>query len=327
MQEKILFLSESDVAAVLTHEDIIQMVEDVFSSVGKGEVILGCNSFLPSGIKDNNRFISMPVSIPKLGVLGLKWISTYRDPEPGYPFSHGNLIVLNDCKTASPLAVVAASEITTMRTAGGHGVVASKYLSVKNPDTLAVIGCGSQGKSGIRGFLQQYPSLKEIRVYDGYTEACKAVYDNFNGSIHITICDTPRDAVDGSQIVLMTTSSKDVLVKADWLEAGTTVIGLNAFVDLDPTLATSADKWVLGVCEEDEINILKNRNKSQGILLPKNLVYTDMTKIVNYEMPARENDKEIIVYTHMGMGAFDVACANIAYRRSMEQGIGTIVTL
>ena len=51
-------------------------------------------------------------------------------------------------------------------------------------------------------------------------------------------------------------------------------------------------------------------------------VFGDMTELLTGKFPGRESESEIIVSTHMGMGAHDVNCAEIVYRRALEKGIG-----
>ena len=47
-----------------------------------------------------------------------------------------------------------------------------------------------------------------------------------------------------------------------------------------------------------------------------------MTELLTGKVPGRESEDEIIVSTHMGMGAHDVNCAEIVYRRALGKGIG-----
>lgn len=319
---EILYLSQQDVKAVLSRRDVIDTVEEIFKQAGNQTILLGSNSFLSTGDGKRNRFIAMPVSIPEEQILGLKWINIYDEPAKGYPFSHGNMVLVNDTQTGSPIAIVSATDITTMRTAGGHGVIGAKYLAGENPRVLSVIGCGGQGRNGIGGFLEQFPSLEEIRLFDAHPAACEAAAALYEGKARFTICRTPEDAVRGSNIVLTCSSSRKVLVQKQWMEKGMTIIAINAFNDLDPQVAELADKWVLGVYQEDNHNILERTDMSQGIALDREKVYGDMPEIISGRKPGRTSEDEIILYSHMGMGAFDVACANIAYTRAKEKGIG-----
>lgn len=320
--DKILYLSEQDVAAVLSRRDVIDTVEETFRQAGNETILLGNNSFLSTGDGKMNRFIAMPVSIPQQNILGLKWINIYDQPAAGYPFSHGNLVIVNDTDTGSPLAIVSATNITTMRTAGGHGVIGAKYLAKKDPRILCVIGCGGQGRNGVGGFLEQFPSLREIRLYDAYPASCEAIARQYQGQAEFKICPSPEAAVRQSDIVLTCSSSRDILVEKDWIEKGMTLISINAFHDLSPEVTELADKWVLGMYQEDDHNILANPDMSHGMQLNRNRVYAQMPEIISGQKPGRETEDEIILYSHMGMGAFDVACAHIAYKRALEKGMG-----
>ena len=198
-KKEILYLSAAHVQAVLSRKDVIDTVEKVFCQAGEESIVLGQNSFLSTGDGKQNRFIAMPVSIPREKVLGLKWINIYNQPAKGYPFSHGNLVLVNDTETGSPLAVVSATDITTMRTAGGHGVIGARCLTKRNPGVLAVIGCGSQGRSGVGGFLEEFKTLEEIRLYDAYPAACEAITQMYGGSgVRFTVCASPKEAVEGA---------------------------------------------------------------------------------------------------------------------------------
>jgi len=323
MKNSILYISEAEISKVLLSADVIEVVDGVFSSLNDDKVVFAENMLLSSGVKKNNRFIAMSVSLPELGVLGLKWISVYMEPEPGFPFSHGNLIVINDAKTAAPLAILGASGITAMRTAGGHAVVGAKYLSVKKPDVLTFIGCGNQGKSGIRGFLTEFPSIKEIRVYDQYVPGCEDVKEIYGDQVNVTICKSAREAVEGAKIVVVVTSSKEVLVTSDMIEPGMTVIGLHGFVDLDLDLVTKADKWILGYKGEDIPNIIREPEMLHGKRIAEELVWADLPEVIRGAKSGRTNDNEIILFSHMGMAVLDIACANMAYQRALQKGLGT----
>ena len=328
IQHNVLFLSEEDITATLTPEDVILVSEQVFYMAGEARILPGDNAFLPADTSRRNKFIAMPVTLPDLGVSGMKWISTFRAPQLGFPFSHGNLILLNKSDTAAPLLIAAATGITTMRTAGGHAVVAAKYLSVPRPEVMTVVGCGAQGRSGVRGFLSQFPSLKEIRLCSRSNSSCRSIQEEFKERCTFRICTNPREAVRGSQIVLMASSSHEVLVKADWLEPGTTVLALAAFNDMDPEATEAADRWILGYEQADKKTIFADpAAKSHGRVLNPEKVDCDMTRIITGKAMGRQNEKEVILYSHLGMGAFDIACAHMAYQRAVEKGIGQWLVL
>ena len=56
-------------------------------------------------------------------------------------------------------------------------------------------------------------------------------------------------------------------------------------------------------------------------------MYADLGEIVLGRKPGRESEEEIIVYTHFGMGALDVAVGQHVYRKAVEAGIGQMLRL
>lgn len=319
--EELLFISESDVRTLLTPEDAIAAAEDAFLQLGLGQITVEEMALLHTDASCKNNFHSMPAILHHKELAGMKWISTYSNPLPGYPFSHGNLIILSDIRTGSPLAIVGATHITAMRTAGGHGVVQAKHLCKKEPKVLSVFGCGLQGKAGIHGFLTQFPSLRTIRLYSRSTAPMEQIRRELEGRVEVVLCGTPQQALDGSELVLMASGARQPLITADMLRPGMTVIGMEGFRDLDPQISKVADKWFMGYRKADERILESPVLNPDGFLEEKN-VYGDMTQLLTGSIAGRESDGEILISTHMGMGAHDVNCAAVVYQRAVEQGMG-----
>lgn len=327
MEEKLLFLNGGDVKRCLTPDQVIRTVEDLWKHWRDGAVLEGDRSFLQAGLNPKNEFLHMPVCLPGLGVLGFKWINCYMEPAPGYPFTHGNLIVLNDIATGSPLALVNATDITAMRTAGGHGVVAAKYLAGKPVRRLSVIGSGRQAENGIAGFLCAFPELQTVRVWCRKREAFERLERRFGDQVRMEHTADCRQIGRGADVILAATSSPDVLLHREDVEKGTTVIALDGFIDVDPELARTADKWYVGSRETDCREIIDSGVMSHGVALDREDIFGELPDVVCGRTPGREREDEIIVCTHMGSGAYDIACAWAVYRQARVEHIGLELTL
>lgn len=321
IREELLLLNENDVLDLLTPADAIAAAEDTFRHIGLGDITVGEMALMYADGKKRNNFHSMPAILHHRGFAGVKWIDTYGAPLPGYPFSHGNLVILSDVRSGSPVAIVGATNITAMRTAGGHGAVQAACLSNPDPEVLSVIGCGAQARAGIRGFLTKFPSLKRIRLFSRSRGPMEQVKREFSLRAEVVICAFPEEALTGSGLVLMASGAQTTLVTADMVAPGTTVIGMEGFRDLDPALGRKADKWYLGYRKPDAY-ILKSPRLNPGGLLEEADVFGDMTELLTGRVPGRERENEIIVSTHMGMGAHDVSCAAVVYERARQQGRG-----
>lgn len=324
--EQMLFLSEQDVLALFTPADAIALTEDTFYHIGTGEVTVGEMALMYVDDGQKNNYHSMPAILRHRKVAGVKWIDTYADPLPGFPFSHGNLVLLSDTRTGSPIAVVGATNITNMRTAGGHGVVQARHLSNPEPAVLSVFGCGAQAQAGIRGFLEGFPSLKRIRLFSRSRPPMEAVQRQYAEQVEVVLCDTPEETLAGSNLVLMASGAQSQMFPAELIRPGTTIIGIEGFRDLDPRLGKRAEKWYLGYRVPDA-HILRSPKLNPGHLLTEADVFGDMTELLTGKVPGREREDEIIVSTHMGMGAHDVNCATTVYERAKAQGIGQLLRL
>ena len=107
-----------------------------------------------------------------------------------------------------------------------------------------------------------------------------------------------------------------------FVEKGTTVIALDGFIDVDPAFVEKADKWYVGNEKTDRAEIIDSKAMSHGIPLSYDNVFGEITDVVSGRIPGRESEDEIIVYTHMGSGIYDVACAAEVYRCALENGGG-----
>lgn len=263
--------------------------------------------------------------LKSLNLYGLKQADVYcqRDPGDSLPMLWGSLIVLTRPENALPYAIMDGTSITNMRTAGGHVVVAAKYLARKDSKTLAIIGCGAEGRTGFQSLLNNFP-LELVKIYDLKQETVTTFLEEMNKefTVRIVPATSTKEAVAGADIILTATSASELVVLEPWVEKGCFVAGVTAFRDLDPMLSVTADKWVLGAHELDNHLIIEGHAAPVAKEISRENVYADMGEIVTGAKPGRETNQERIVYTHMGMGAHDVILANMAYNRAVKKGKG-----
>ena len=135
----------------------VDTVEEVLTLLSKGDMLMGGKNHREHGIqlifpekshiKDypladsrDRRFMSMPAYLGgRFHLAGEKFYgSNGRNCSKGLPRSI-LMVTLNDVETGQPLAYMSANLLSAMRTGAVPGVVA-KYLSVKNPEVLTLLG-------------------------------------------------------------------------------------------------------------------------------------------------------------------------------------------
>ena len=320
----LLFLSKQDVDALITPEDVFAAVESVFRADGMGKVISPVKELMPAG--DGGALFAMPGLLGDAGVAGVKWTNFCPNQPQGLPVCWGHVLVLSSTETGQPFAVMDATTITNQRTAGGHTVAAAKYLANPGARTMGVLGCGAQGRSAIRSFDRLF-DLSRILVHTRSREKFEAFRAQAQDGLRARLdyAPTPKALAEQSEILITATTSHTPVIRAEWVPQGAFVGGVYSFYDLDSALSAQADKWVLGHRRSDGDEILDNPDFAGK--LSAGDVYGTLGEIVCGKLPGRESPDERIVFTHMGMGALDIAIGNRIVEKARSLGAGQTLRL
>ena len=311
---------------LLRIDDVLSAVDETFQALGRGQIFHPVKEPIWLGEGGANMLLAMPAHLKEKHIVGVKWVNMYPIQQPGLPASYGNLLILSHEENGQPYALLEATAITAMRTAGGHAVVAARYLARKDARTLAVIGCGAEAQAGVRSFLHAMPGLEEVRLFDLRPEAMQTIQDQVGRRARVCCCRSAQEAVEPADIVVTVTTATKPIVQFDWLKKGAFVAGLYSFNDLDPACSRRADKWFLGSRETDGVQIVHAPRMAQYHLRDED-VAGDLGEVAAGLCPGRESEDEIIVYTHMGMGALDAAVGDVLFRRAEEAGLGMVIDL
>jgi ornithine cyclodeaminase/alanine dehydrogenase-like protein (mu-crystallin family) len=332
-QIEVLVLTMEEVEKLISRQDVLDAVETAYKALGTKDQLFQPQKepIYVDHPEHYNFVIAMPCYLRSTGVAGVKWGGFYGHQQPGIPACWGAIIALNNPENGQPYAIMDGTYITNVRTAGGHAAVAAKYLAKKDSKTMAVIGCGTEGRAGLPSFNDLFP-LETVKIYDVNPETMSTYKRELSKQVSANIIPTnsAEEAVKDTDIILIATASHKPVVLEPWVPPGCFVAALTRFLDLDYKLSEKADKWVIGDKKTDGHMIVDRHTWSDhadGVIVSWDNVYADMGEIVTGAKPGRENDRERILYTHMGMGAHDVALAQIAYKRAVEKGVGKKVRL
>jgi ornithine cyclodeaminase/alanine dehydrogenase-like protein (mu-crystallin family) len=197
--EKILYLSRKDVDSLgISIEDIIARLERMFSQKVNGRMEMPPK---PAIHTNGDAFLhAMPAYIPEFDSAGVKWVGGYpENHKRGLPYITG-LLVLNDTLTGVPFAVMDCVWIMAIRTAAATAL-AAKYLALQKSETLAILGCGVQGRANLEA-LSHIFHLSKVNVYDISKKTARQCQFEMSPRLQldIEIAETPRKAVEGADI-------------------------------------------------------------------------------------------------------------------------------
>ena len=322
-EQTLLYLSREEVEAVdLSMADIIAALEEMFREKGQGKVEMPPK---PGIHTRPDAFIhAMPAYIPSLEAAGMKWVSGYPGNQArGLPYITG-LLVLNDPLTGIPLAVMDATWITAMRT-GAATALAARYLARPESSTLAVLGCGVQGRSNTHALAALF-DLKKVRAFDPRPERTGTYARDIQDQLGLEVeaAADPRAAMRGADLVVTAgpmLKNPDPAIAADWLEPG----GFASAVDFDSYWQGAALEQADKIATDDLAQMEYYRG--EGYFGQTPAAYADMGELAAGLKPGRESEEERIIAMNLGIALEDMAAGIRVYRAAVERGIGTRLPL
>ena len=316
-------LTRGEVRELLDLGECIGAVERAFRAHGRGEApapaILGVH------VADGGFHV-------KAGVLeegGPFFVAKTNANFPTNPQRHRlptiqGTIVLHDATNGVPLAVMDSIEISIQRT-GAATAVAARHLARPNAATVAVAGCGEQGRVQLRAVSRVLP-LECAVVWDLDPQRAEALAGELEGELGlaIVVASDFRAAARQSDVIITCTPSTEYLLGPDDVGRGAFVAGVGADNpekrELEPALL-AAGRVVVDVLDQAAA-IGDLHHAIEAGVLTREAVHAELGEIVAGIAPGRTDAEEITIFDSTGMALQDVAAAMLVYRGAIETGAG-----
>ncbi len=304
-----LYLTESDVSSLLTPVDALEAVEGSFERLAGGAVDNRPRARLRAG---DGAFAVMPAVDPELGFAGLK---TYLWAPGGTPFC----VLLFSLETAELAAVIEADKLGQLRTGAASGVAAA-HLARPGARTLGIIGCGWQAESQVECIRAAVPAIDRVVAYCRSEEKLRSFCDRL-GAI---AGETHRDP-GAQEIVVTATTSRDPVLRGEWLQPGALVCAIGA----NDRRSRELDNVVLEraafvCCDSREQAKLESGDLIEpvesGVL--DWLEVHELQEVVAGEIVGRQTPDDIVLFKSNGIAAWDLAVGVAVLERAREQGVG-----
>lgn len=305
-----LYLTESDVASLLAPGDAVEAIEECFRRMAAGEVEIAPRRRLrlPEGA-----LADMAASDLGLGLAGGK---LYAATANGATF----VVCLFDSETSELVAVIEADHLGCLRTGAASGV-AARHLARLGARTLGVIGCGHQAVTQVSCIRAAVQSIERVVAYCRTPERLAS----FCETVGAELGESHRDA--GAQDVVVTiTSSRDPVLRGEWLARGALVIAAGANVASRRELDNTVLERATFVC----CDWLEQARVESGDLIDPVaagvldwLEVHELHEVVSGALSGRQSDEDIVLFKSNGLAAWDVALGAEALRRAHERGAGT----
>jgi ornithine cyclodeaminase/alanine dehydrogenase-like protein (mu-crystallin family) len=304
-----LYLTEVDVSGLLEPSVAVEVIDACFRRMAAGEVEIAPRRRLPL---PEGALADMAATDRGLGLAGGK---LYAATAEGATF----VVCLFDSDRSDLVAVIEASELGALRT-GAASAVAARYLASSEARTLGIIGCGYQALTQVACIRAALPSIERVVAYCRTPERLAAFCERTGaeaGASH-------RDA--GSQDVVVTiTSSRDPVLRGEWLARGALVIAAGANVPSRRELDNAVLERSTFVC----CDWLEQARIESGDLIEPIaasvldwLEVHELHEVVSGDIAGRQSDDDVVLFKSNGLAAWDVALGAEAVRLARERGVG-----
>jgi ornithine cyclodeaminase/alanine dehydrogenase-like protein (mu-crystallin family) len=304
-----LWLSEGDVATLASTEDAVPVIEECFRRLAGSAVEVMPRRRFPV---EGGYFAVMAAADRELGVAGLK----------SYTLVDGKLafvVCLFGLEDGALQAVIEADRLGQLRTGAASGV-AAKHLARAEAGSVGLIGCGWQAESQLAAIRAAVPTIGRAVAWCRTPERLAAFCARHGAERG----EGPEDAA-ACDVVVTATTSKDPVLRGDWLRDGALVCAIGAN---DPA-ARELDARVIARASFVCCDSIEDAKLESGDLIDPVaagqldwLEVHELQEVVAGETPGRQSDGDIVIFKSNGIAAWDVAMAHELVQRARERGIG-----
>ena len=304
-----LYVTEAEVAELLSPADAVEAIEACFARMAAGSVENRPRYRL--GLEEGALAVMAAADLG-LGYAGAKVYAGFRD---GARF----VVLLFRAYSPELVAVIEADKLGQLRTGAASGV-AAKYLARSDARTLGLIGCGWQAESQLAAIRVALPDLDRVVAYCRNEERLRAFCEEHGaepGESH-------RDAGECDVVVTVTTS-KDPVLRGEWLQPGALVCAVGANDGRRRELDNRVLERAAFVCCDSRENA---KLESADLIEPVAsgvldwLEVHELQEVVAGDVAGRQSDDDVVVFKSNGLAAWDIAAAAAVVERARAAGAG-----
>ncbi|MDP1568703.1 MAG: ornithine cyclodeaminase family protein [Vicinamibacterales bacterium] len=329
MPQRFRLLTEDHVHALLPMGDLVAAMESALVRFSTGEVLQPVRTVLQVG-PEKAFFGLMPAYIEQPACMGAKIVTVYNaNHAKGLP-SHLATILLLDPDTGALLALMDGRYITEARTAA-VSAVSARHLARAESSTLALIGTGVQARSHLEAFAE-VRALKDVRVWSPQARSRDRFVEDMRSQVPVavTAASSAEAAVRGADLIVLATSSPTPVIEDAWVAPGAHVVSVGACRpdqrEMPPALVARArlfvDSRAAALVESGDVVMGMAEGRFEAGHLRG-----ELGEVVLGRVTGRDDDGTITIFKSLGMAVEDVVAADLVYRRAIETGAGTELTL
>lgn len=224
-----LILNEQLIQSIYKIEDAIRDVEAMLVAIHEGRVENPHRTVL--NVPERNSSVLYMPSSDGTSMAATKIVSIFPDNSSAdLPTTQG-AILLTELQTGRHISLLSASYLTRLRT-GALSAISARHLARPDSQVLTVIGTGGMAFEQVLGIVNVLP-IQDIYLINRsidktYTFGEKLKEAGITAKIHTGV--DRNEAVAQSDVICCATRSTEEVFDADYVKAGTHIIGVGSYL-------------------------------------------------------------------------------------------------
>lgn len=328
IRKPIKLIKSSEIKKNFLMPEAIFAMEEAFSAFSKGTAEVPQRYVQSFGI-DSLTLLLKPAFVESENKVSIKIITQKKhgafNSIPGIV----GVVMVMDSVSGEVLSIMDGEFITALRTGAASGL-ATKYFARENASTMAIFGCGVQGKTQLEA-VNTIRYISKVWVFDKNPHAAKAYISEMKSKIdaEIFIADD-LDTLKECDIICTATNAEAPLFSKEHIKEGVHINAIGSFKpnmqEIDPEILKSASIFVDNKesCLAESGDLIKPI--SNGIFTSDH-IRGEIGECALGNISVRKSKSEITVFKSVGVAIQDFMVATKIYEKSILEDFGTEINL
>ena len=319
----ILLITSSQIREHFGMPEAIESMEEGFSSLSAGKSFVPLR-YVTSMAEGQLNLMLKPAALDEQKRAAIKIITQKEQGTlRGIPAIVG-IVMLLDTETGEVLALMDGEYLTALRTGAASGL-ATKYFAPEDAETVAIFGCGAQGKTQLEA-VAAVRNIKKVWVFDkNYGSAASFAKEMKNKTgLEIQVARN-KDVLKACDVICTATNAETPLFLKGDVKPGVHINAIGSYKpnmqELDPELLKAAKIYVdqKAPCLAESGDLIKPIE--QGLFTPEH-IYGEIGQFPLGEVEGRLSHVETTIFKSVGLAIQDYVVANGVYEKALKGGFG-----
>jgi len=304
-------LGDADLDRLVPMKDAVKVIEEGLRAHGEGNLVAPPRHW----VKFAHGSLGFTIGGCDVdgGSVGFRVYSVFE----GGAESDTQATLVFDSRTGGLKGAVFGDRLGIVRT-GAIGGVALKYLANRSSERIGVLGSGPQAWAQLEGAMTQLP-IRRVRVFsptrEHRGEFAQRAATTF--SVDAKAVETPRKAVDDSEVVICSTTSATPVLESGWVHPGLhiTTMGRKTKTHHEIDVGVAEKAVVLATDSLAQIRAYSEPHLLEGT--PSWNRILELSDIVTGKSRGRINAAQVTLFLSTGIAGTEVLLAAEALRRAV----------